>query len=192
MPTATSGVKLRDSNLFRQACYVDGAWVTGRATAPGGGGPRKTIAVDNPATGDIIGTVPRLGAIETRSAIDAAARAFPAWRKKTAKERAVVMRRWFDLMMANQDDLGAIVTAEQGKPLTEAKGEIAYAASFVEWFGEEGKRIYGDTIPGFTAMSVYPRLWAASGLSYPELIDRLVALAIERHADQARNRTRYT
>src|SRR5260221_1574273 len=138
MPIATSGVQLRDSNLFRQACYVDGAWVTGRAT----------IDVDNPATGDIIGTVPRLGAVETRSAIDAAARAFPAWRKKTAKERAAVMRRWFDLMMANQEDLAQLMTAEQGKPIVESRGEVAYAASFLEWFGEEAKRVYGDTIPG--------------------------------------------
>src|SRR5438105_7664897 len=137
MPMATSGVQLRNSNLFRQACYVDGAWVTGRAT----------IDVDNPATGDIIGTVPRLGAAETRSAIEAAARAFPAWRKKTAKERAAVMRRWFDLMMANQDDLARLMTIEQGKPLAESKGEFAYAAGFLEWFGEEGKRVYGDTLP---------------------------------------------
>src|SRR5256885_5226135 len=125
MPTATSSVQLRDSNLFRQACYVDGAWVTGRAT----------IDVDNPATGEIIGTVPRLGAAETRAAIDAAARAFPAWRKKTAKERAAVMRKWFDLVMTNQDDLAALMTAEQGKPLAEARGEVAYGASMLDWVG---------------------------------------------------------
>src|ERR1700756_46441 len=114
MPTATSGVQLKDSNLFRQACYVDGAWVTGRAT----------IDVDNPATGEIIGTVPKLGKAETKSAIDAAARAWPAWRRKTAKERANVMRRWFELMMANQDDLAALMTTEQGKPLAESRGEV--------------------------------------------------------------------
>src|SRR5207245_4279604 len=100
-----------------------------------------------PATGDVIGSVPRLGRAETRTAIDAAARALPAWRAKTAKERAIVLRRWFDLMMANQDDLAQLMTTEQGKPLAESKGEVAYAASFLEWFGEEAKRIYGDTIP---------------------------------------------
>ncbi|HEV3139839.1 MAG TPA: NADP-dependent succinate-semialdehyde dehydrogenase [Vicinamibacterales bacterium] len=144
MPTATSAVQLRDSKLFRQACYIDGAWIS---AGPEGSAPR-TIDVDNPATGEIIGTVPRLGAAETRSAIDAAARAFPAWRKKTAKERAGVMRRWFDLMMANQEDLAVLMTTEQGKPLGESRGEVAYAASFLEWFGEEAKRAYGDTIPG--------------------------------------------
>src|SRR5438552_15566615 len=135
----SSGVRLKDAHLFRQACYVDGAWVEGTGT----GG----IDVDNPATGEIIGTVPKLGRAETRQAIDAAARAFPAWRARTAKERATVMRRWFDLMMANQDDLANLMTIEQGKPLTESKGEVAYAASFLEWFGEEAKRVYGDTIP---------------------------------------------
>jgi succinate-semialdehyde dehydrogenase / glutarate-semialdehyde dehydrogenase len=133
----SSGIRLKDAQLFRQACYVDGGWVEAKAT----------IDVDNPATGEIIGTVPKLGRAETRQAIDAAARALPAWRAKTAKERAGVMRRWFDLMMANQEDLALLMTTEQGKPLTESKGEVAYAASFLEWFGEEAKRIYGDTIP---------------------------------------------
>src|SRR3989475_470217 len=140
---ASTGIVLRDSRLFREAGYVDGGWLA--PTAQG------AIAVDNPATGDIIGTVPKLGRAETRAAIDAAARALPAWRKKTAKERASVMRRWFDLMMANQDDLAQLMTAEQGKPLGEARGEVAYAASFLEWFGEEAKRVYGDTIPGHQA-----------------------------------------
>src|SRR6266850_4186083 len=140
MTTKTSsGVSLQDARLFRQASYIDGAWVD----ASGHG----EIEVDNPATGDTIGTVPRLGRAETRQAIEAAERAFPAWRKKTAKERAAIMRRWFDLMMANQDDLAKLMTTEQGKPLAESKGEVAYAASFLEWFGEEAKRIYGDTIP---------------------------------------------
>jgi succinate-semialdehyde dehydrogenase/glutarate-semialdehyde dehydrogenase len=139
MATTTSGVQLQDPRLFRQACYIDGAWVDAAAHA--------AIDVDNPATGDVIGSVPRLGRAETRNAIAAAARAFPAWRKKTAKERAAVMRRWFDLMMANQDDLARLMTTEQGKPLTESKGEVVYAASFLEWFGEEAKRVYGDTIP---------------------------------------------
>ena len=137
---APTGITLTDSNIFRQACYVDGAWVTARS-----GG---TIAVDNPATGDILGTVPKLGAAETRDAIAAADRALPAWRKKTAKERAVVLRRWFDLMMANQEDLARLMTTEQGKPITESRGEVAYAAAFLEWFGEEAKRVYGDMIPG--------------------------------------------
>jgi succinate-semialdehyde dehydrogenase / glutarate-semialdehyde dehydrogenase len=135
----TSGVQLHDARLFRQACYVDGAWLESS--------PHGVIEVDNPATAEIIGTVPKLGRAETRQAIDAAARAFPAWRKKTAKERAAVMRRWFDLMIANQDDLARLMTTEQGKPLTESKGEVVYAASFLEWFGEEAKRVYGDTIP---------------------------------------------
>ena len=139
MPTTTSGVELRDPKLFRQACYIDGAWIESAA--------HHTIEVDNPATGEVIGVVPRLGRAETRRAIEAAARVFPAWRRKTAKERAVIMRRWFDLMMGNQEDLARLMTTEQGKPLSESKGEVAYAASFLEWFGEEAKRVYGDVIP---------------------------------------------
>ena len=138
MPTTISGVELNDPTLFRQACYVDGAWIAAAS--------RQTIDVDNPATGEVIGTVPRLGAAETRQAIDAAARAFPAWRRKTAKERAAVLRRWFELMLANQDDLAKLMTIEQGKPLAESRGEVGYAASFLEWFAEEAKRVYGDTI----------------------------------------------
>src|SRR5206468_4041664 len=138
MPTL-SGVGLTDQKLFRLACYIDGAWIDAAG--------RATIPVDNPANGDVVGVVPKLGRAETRAAIDAAARAFPEWRKKTAKERAIVLRRWFDLMMANQEDLAQLMTAEQGKPLTESRGEVAYAASFLEWFGEEAKRVYGDTIP---------------------------------------------
>src|SRR5256885_588343 len=140
---ASTGVVLRDPSLFREASYVDGGWQA--ATAQG------TISVDNPATGEIVGTVPRLGRAEARAALDAAARAFPAWRRKTAKERAIVLRRWFDLMMANQEDLAQLMTAEQGKPLAESRGEVVYAASFLEWFGEEAKRVYGDTIPGHQA-----------------------------------------
>ena len=130
---------LKDSALFRQGCYIDGAWIAA--------GARGVIDVDDPATGEIIGTVPRLGRVETRAAIEAASRAFPAWRRKTAKERAIVLRRWFDLMMAHLEDLAQLMTAEQGKPLAESRGEVAYAASFLEWFGEEAKRAYGDTIP---------------------------------------------
>src|SRR5579863_7586256 len=136
-------MKLKDEKLFRQHCYIDGEWVDALS--------RATIKVTNPANGETLGTVPRMGAEETRRAIEAADRALPAWRARTAKERAQILRRWFDLMMANQDDLATLMTAEQGKPLAEAKGEIAYAAAFIEWFGEEGKRIYGDTIPSHGA-----------------------------------------
>ena len=130
---------LKDPSLFRQACLVDGKWIE----ADSG----RTIAVPNPATGEIIGTVPALGAAETRRAIEAAHRAYPAWRALTAKERSAVLRRLFELMIANADDLALLMTSEQGKPLAEAKGEVVYAASFVEWFAEEGKRAYGDMIP---------------------------------------------
>ena len=132
-------MELKDPRLFRQQCYVNGEWVDALN--------RGTIPVTNPATGETLGTVPRMGAEETRQAIEAADRALPGWRAKTAKERAQVLRKWFDLMMANQEDLATLMTAEQGKPLTESRGEIAYAAAFIEWFGEEGKRVYGDTIP---------------------------------------------
>src|SRR5271156_124992 len=132
-------MKLQDPKLFRQQCYVNGEWVDALN--------RGTIPVTNPATGETLGTVPRMGAEETRQAIEAADKALPGWRGKTAKERAHVLRKWFDLMMANQEDLAALMTAEQGKPMTESRGEIAYAAAFIEWFGEEGKRVYGDTIP---------------------------------------------
>jgi succinate-semialdehyde dehydrogenase/glutarate-semialdehyde dehydrogenase len=138
--TVPAGVSLNDAALFRQSCYIDGAWVGARSGA--------TIPVDDPASGAVIGAVPRLGGIETREAIDAAARAFPAWRNKTAKERAAVLRRWYELMLASQDDLARLMTTEQGKPLAESRGEVIYAAAFLEWFGEEAKRIYGDTIPG--------------------------------------------
>ena len=132
-------LSLRDPSLFREACLVDGQWI--------GAADGATITVRNPATNQPVGTVPALGTAETRHAIEAAARAFPAWRRMLAKERAAVLRRLFDLMMANVDDLAAIMTAEQGKPLAESRGEIAYAASFIEWFAEEAKRVYGDTIP---------------------------------------------
>ncbi len=137
---APVGLDLSNAALFRQACYIDGAWT---AAAAG-----STLPVDNPATGQIIGVVPDMGAAETRVAIQAANAAWPAWRAKTAKERAVVLRRWFEAMIANQDDLARLMTAEQGKPLSESRGEVGYAAGFLEWFGEEAKRVYGDTIPG--------------------------------------------
>jgi len=133
-------LKLKDPTLLRQQCYVDGQWID----AQGGG----AVNVTNPANGDVLGTVPNLGVAETRAAIEAASAAFPAWAARTAKDRANLLRRWHDLMMQNADDLAALMTAEQGKPLAEAKGEVAYAASFIEWFAEEGKRLYGDVIPG--------------------------------------------
>jgi len=130
---------LTDSRLFRQHAYIAGEWVA----ADSG----RTIDVTDPATGAVIGTVPNMGVAETRRAIEAAYAAQPAWAARTAKDRAKILRNWFDLMLANQEDLARLLTAEQGKPLTEARTEIAYAASFIEWFAEEGKRIYGDTIP---------------------------------------------
>nr|WP_279577229.1 NADP-dependent succinate-semialdehyde dehydrogenase [Pseudomonas sp. LA21] len=135
-----TSVQLKDPTLFRQQAYIDGAWVD----ADNG----QTVQVSNPATHEIIGSVPMMGAAETRRAIEAADKALPAWRALTAKERANKLRRWFDLMIENQDDLARLMTIEQGKPLAEARGEIAYAASFLEWFGEEAKRVYGDMIPG--------------------------------------------
>jgi succinate-semialdehyde dehydrogenase/glutarate-semialdehyde dehydrogenase len=130
---------LKDPSLFRTEAYINGEWVKADS------GMR--FDVDNPADGSIVGSVPDCGAAETKRAIAAAEAALPGWRAKTAKERATILKRWFDLMMLNQDDLALILTTEQGKPLAEAKGEIAYGASFIEWFAEEGKRIYGDVIP---------------------------------------------
>nr|WP_294849030.1 NADP-dependent succinate-semialdehyde dehydrogenase [uncultured Sphingomonas sp.] len=131
------------SPLLREQCYIGGQWV--------GADSGETLPVTNPATGEVLGTVPNCGAAETRRAIEAASRAWPEWRAKTAKERATTLRKWFDLMMANQEELARILTMEQGKSLTESRGEIAYGASFIEWFAEEGKRIYGDVIPGHMA-----------------------------------------
>jgi len=141
MSSSTGLPALKDPSLFRTQAFLAGQWV--------GADSGRTINVTNPATGALIGTVPEMGAAETRRAIEAANKAWPAWRAKTAKERAAILRKWFDLMMANQEDLAVLMTAEQGKPLTESRGEIAYAASYIEWFAEEGKRIYGDTIPTF-------------------------------------------
>ena len=136
---ANGAPQLTDPRLFRQQCYIDGAW----CDADDG----TTIEVTNPADGALLGTIPKLGAEETRRAVEAAERAWPAWRAKAAKERTAILRTWFDLIMANQDDLAILMTLEQGKPLAESKGEIAYGASFVEWFAEEAKRVYGDIIP---------------------------------------------
>jgi len=134
---------LQDPALQRERCYIGGEWVAADDGA--------TLPVHNPATGAALGVIPNLGAAETRRAIEAAAAALPAWAARTAKDRAIVLRRWFDLIMAAQQDLAVLMTAEQGKPLAESKGEIAYAASFIEWFAEEGKRLYGDVIPGHQA-----------------------------------------
>src|SRR5574342_526368 len=134
-----SSFQLKDGGLLRQQGYIDGQWVDADDTT--------TIVVRNPADSRQIGTVPKMRVAETRRAIDAANAAWPAWRAKTAKERAAILRKWFELMMANQEDLAVLMTVEQGKPLAESRGEIAYGASFIEWFSEEGKRVYGDTIP---------------------------------------------
>jgi succinate-semialdehyde dehydrogenase / glutarate-semialdehyde dehydrogenase len=132
-------MQLKDASLFRQQAFIAGEWVDADR--------KGTIEVDDPATRKVIGAVPKMGAAETRRAIEAGRDAMPAWRRKTAKERSAIVRRWFDLLMANADDVAAIMTTEQGKPLAEAKGEVAYAGSYIEWFAEEGKRVYGDTIP---------------------------------------------
>ena len=132
-------VTLTDNALFRQQCYINGHWCDADDGA--------TFTVTNPATDDSLGTSPRMGEAETRQAIDAARGAFPAWRDLPAAQRATLLEAWHDLMMEHQDDLGRLMTLEQGKPLAEAKGEIAYAASFLKWFAEEARRAYGDTIP---------------------------------------------
>ena len=132
-------VQLKDQSLFRQQCFIDGIWCDADGKA--------TVNVTNPANGGTIGTIPKMGKAETTRAVEAAQAALAAWRAKLPKERAGILRKWFELMMASQDDLAFIMTSEQGKPLPEAKGEIAYAASFIEWFAEEAKRTYGDVIP---------------------------------------------
>jgi succinate-semialdehyde dehydrogenase/glutarate-semialdehyde dehydrogenase len=132
-------MKLNRPDLLRQQCYLNGQWCDADNGA--------TEAVTNPATGEIIAYVPMMGVAETKRAIDAAKVAQKLWAAKTAKERSVILRKWYDLMMANQEDLARILTAEMGKSLTEARGEIAYGASFIDWFADEGRRIYGETIP---------------------------------------------
>ncbi len=130
-------MKLQDPSLFRQECYIDGKWI----------GADKGIDVLNPADNSVLGTVPALGAQETRDAIEAAEKSYVLWRKKSAKERSVILRKWYDLIVANKEDLAVIMTSEQGKPLAEAEGEVLYGAAYVEWFAEEAKRVYGNTIP---------------------------------------------
>jgi succinate-semialdehyde dehydrogenase/glutarate-semialdehyde dehydrogenase len=134
-----SAIALKDPSLLRQQCYVDGKWID----ADDGG----SMPVVDPATGMPVGTAPVMHAAETRRAIDAANRALPAWRSKTARERSAILRKWQDLMLANIEDLALILTTEQGKPLSEAKGEVTIGAAYVEWFAEEAKRVYGDVIP---------------------------------------------
>ena len=136
-------MNLKDPTLLRTQAYSNGAWMNADSAA--------TLRVSNPATGEVLGTVPDMGVNETRRAIAAAAAAFPAWAARTAKERANILRRWYELMVANKDDLATLMTAEQGKPLAESQGEIGYAAAFIEWFAEEAKRLYGDVIPGHQA-----------------------------------------
>ena len=136
-------MELADKSLLKQLCYIDGEWV--------GADDARTFVVSNPASGEQLATVPDAGAAETRRAIEAARLAQPGWRARTAGERAKILRRWHELLLANQEDLARLMTAEQGKPLAESRGEIAYAASFIEWFAEEGKRIYGDMIPPHNA-----------------------------------------
>ncbi|MEN3810839.1 NADP-dependent succinate-semialdehyde dehydrogenase [Chromobacterium piscinae] len=133
-------LNLQDPKLLREQCYLNGQWLD----ADSG----QSISVQNPATGETVGQVPKMGAAEAERAVAAAARAFPAWKAKSAKERAAILRRWFDLIIAHQQDLAVILTSEQGKPLAEAKGEIAYGASYIEWYAEEAKRVYGDIVPG--------------------------------------------
>ena len=130
---------LKNKELLCSRCFIGGDWVSSEN--------EKSIAVHNPANGELVGSVPYLGREETLQAIEAAEAAWPAWRSKTAHERSRLIRRWYDLIIENQEDLAIIMTAEQGKPLAESRGEILYAASFVEWFAEEAKRVYGDTIP---------------------------------------------
>ncbi|WP_133178668.1 NADP-dependent succinate-semialdehyde dehydrogenase [Shewanella decolorationis] len=131
---------LKDPSLLRQQCYINGKWCDAQS--------KETVAIANPATGAVIASVPVMGQAETQAAIAAAEEALPAWRALTAKERGAKLRRWFELLNENSDDLALMMTTEQGKPLAEAKGEVTYAASFIEWFAEEAKRVYGDTIPG--------------------------------------------
>ena len=136
-------MQLQDNTLFKTQCYIDGAWLNADNGA--------TVDVTNPANGEVIGTVPQMGKAEADRAVAAAQAALPAWKAKSAKERSQILRKWFDLMMAHQEDLGNILTLEQGKPLAEAKGEIAYGASYIEWYAEEAN--------AFTATSFHQRAW---------------------------------
>ena len=131
-------MELKDASLFKQQCYINGEW----CDADSGGQSEVT----NPANNSVLGTVPAMGVDETRRAIEAADNSWASWRALTGKQRCNLLRGWYNLMMEHQEDLAILMTSEQGKPLAEARGEIAYAASFIEWFAEEAKRVYGDTI----------------------------------------------
>ena len=137
------GDLLKDAALFKEAAYINGEWLTAAAT----------LAVRNPANGEVVGTIPDLGAAETRRAIDAASAAFPEWRALPAPKRSALLEAWFNAISQHVDDLAKILTVEQGKPLAEAKGEIIYGAGFVKWFAEEAKRVYGETIPSSRNLS---------------------------------------
>jgi succinate-semialdehyde dehydrogenase/glutarate-semialdehyde dehydrogenase len=139
----TSSVQLKDQDLLRDRALIDGHWLEADSGA--------RCSVTDPASGETIARVPDMGALETRRAIDAAERALPAWRARTAKDRAALLRRWYELILAHADDLAMLMTREQGKPLAEARGEVVYGASFVEWFAEEGKRAYGEVVPTYAA-----------------------------------------
>ena len=136
-------MQLNDKSLLKDKAYIDGQWCAAKDT--------RTFAVTNPANGEQLVQVSDCGAADTEQAVAAAEKSLPAWRAKTAKERSAILRKWFELMMANQEDLAVILSTEQGKPMTESRGEIAYGANFLEWFAEEGRRIYGDVIPGHAA-----------------------------------------
>ena len=130
---------IQNFKLFRDKCYINGEWIEANS--------KDTISVNNPATLKEIGTVPKCGKEETKKAIDAANAAWPKWKSTSAKERSIILRKWFDLIISNKEELAQIMTIEQGKPINESRGEIVYGASFIEWFAEEAKRVYGDTIP---------------------------------------------
>jgi len=130
---------LKNPALFRQQAFFAGDWHDADS--------KETLEINNPATADSLGSVPNMGAVETQRAIEAANKAWPAWKAKTAVERSAILEKWHDLIMQNQQDLAILMTLEQGKSLTESSGEVAYGASFIKWFAEEGKRVYGDTIP---------------------------------------------
>jgi len=130
---------IQNFKLFRDKCYINGEWIEANS--------KDTISVNNPATLKEIGTVPKCGKEETKKAIDAANAAWPTWKSTSAKERSIILRKWFDLIISNKEELAQIMTIEQGKPINESRGEIVYGASFIEWFAEEAKRVYGDTIP---------------------------------------------
>ena len=132
-------MQLKDKGLFREQCYVNGEWVDADSGV--------TFDVNNPANNQRLGSVPKMGAAETRRAVQSASDAYPAWRALTAKERGVILRKWYELILEHQEDLALLMTSEQGKPLPEARGEVLYGAAFIDWFAEEGKRTYGDTIP---------------------------------------------